>query len=338
MRRRATVIAVALGVLATLALPAGAVARRGHYTTQGLSTEQFQLRGSNGYGLHVAVVDRRAQLIFSKSISHGGIDRVYSLRKRLPPGPDLHFPIGDEGEVNLRFVPRGKPEETTLPGCKGGPQVVEEGALIGTVRFHGKKGFTAVDAHRTRVTVARVPPMNCRKVKTPNNVFGVGLPASGGEEPDGLVRLIAGIRPGRPVFVADILKEGGIEEPELPELSASISGHEGGANVSSSVVVAGIPSSFRDPGSLQPPATSTVEPPTPFSGSATFALTAPRQAEWSGDLAVDLPGYGKVGLTGPGVAAALCEGETCTPTLPKALRPLTKAAKNGFKVSYFNGG
>ena len=50
MRRRAVAIVVALGVLAALALPGGAVAKPGQYTTQGLSTEQFQLRGSNGYG------------------------------------------------------------------------------------------------------------------------------------------------------------------------------------------------------------------------------------------------------------------------------------------------
>jgi hypothetical protein len=322
MKARSVGIVVALGVLVALALPGGAVAKPGHYKTKSLSTEQFQLHGSNDYTLDVAVVNRRAQLIIHKAIGHGGLSVAYFLRGKLSPGPDLHFPIGDEGEVNLHFVPRGRPEETPLPGCKGGPQVIEEGTLVGTVRFRGRDGFTTVDTHRAHVIVARVPSMTCREVETSTNIVGVGLPASGGEVPDGMTRLIAGSRPGNQIFGASLLgEEGVICGGEFPGFSASISRREGGAEMASSAFVAGVPSNFRIPGSLDPPATTTVEPPAPFSGSASFSLTAPRHAEWSGDLAVVLPGYGRVPLTGPSVKAALCEGETCTPTLPKSLRP-----------------
>jgi hypothetical protein len=326
MRLRSVAIVLALGAVVALVLPWGATATPGDYKDRDLATEQFQLRGSNGYRLNVAVVNRRAQLFFRKGVRQGGLSVAYFLREKLPPGPDLHFPIGNAGEVNLRFVPRGRPEETTLPGCKGGPQVIEKGFLVGTVRFRGRGGFTTVDAHRTHVIVFRSPPMTCRKVKAPRNIVTVGLPASGGEVPEGLERLIAGSRPGSPIFGALRLEEekGVIGGGELPDFSASISRRESGAEVTYAADVSGRPNSFEVPESLDPPATATVEPPAPFSGSATFALTAPRHAEWSGDLAVELPGYGSVPLTGPKVGAGLCcHAATCTPTLPKSLRPLT---------------
>ena len=38
-------------------------------------------------------------------------------------------PSADEGEIDMRFVPRGRPEETTLPGCEGGPGLGTEAVL-----------------------------------------------------------------------------------------------------------------------------------------------------------------------------------------------------------------
>jgi hypothetical protein len=343
MRARAVAMLAALGVLAALALPVGAVAKPGHYTTAGLSTEQFQLRGSNGYSLRVAVVDRSAQLIFDKRVGHSFLTVAYFMRGKLAPGPDLRFPIGNEGEVNLRFVPRGRPEETTLPGCKGGPQITEKGGLVGTVRFRGKGGFTKIDTHRAHVIVFRAPPMTCRKPKTPNNILTVGLPASGNEVPEEFVQLIAGSVPGSPTFDADLFEENGVgidgqELPDFPDFSASISRREGGAEVSYAASMTGRPSSFGVPESLDPPATATVEPAAPFSGSATFSLTSPHHAKWSGDLAVVLPGYGRVPLTGPKIRAGLCRGKTCTPTLPRSLRPATGSERDGLDGSYYTEG
>jgi hypothetical protein len=337
MRTRAIAVMAALGVLAALALPGGALARPGHYKTSGYATEQFQLRASNGYTMSVTVVNGKAQVYFDKQVRRGEVSFNYFLRRRLPAGPGLHFPIGDDGAVNLRFVPHGQPEETTPPSCKGGAQVVEEGALVGTIRFRGKDGFTKVEAHRVHATVARIAPMLCRDVKTPSTVMTVGIPASGGEVPEGWVQLIVGSRPGSPQFGADLLEaeEEVIGAPELPSFFASISRSERDSEVVSSAFLAGRPNSFVVPESLEPPATAMVEPPAPFSGSATFQLTSPHHAEWNGDLTVELPGYGRVPLTGPSVRSGLCEGKTCTPTLPKSLRPLTGSGKDG---SYYIGG
>ncbi len=76
----------------------------------------------------------------------------------------------------------------------------------------------------------------------------------------------------------------------------------------------------------------------PFSGSAAFELTSPHHAEWTGDLAVELPGYGRVPLTGPKFRAGLCETKACTPTLPKSLRPRTGNAKSSLDGSSYTEG
>jgi hypothetical protein len=340
MRSRAVAAFAALAVLVALALPAGALAKPGFYKAKGISTEQFALRGTGGYRMEVAILNRQARVTLSKRIPRGSFVVNYSLHRRLPPGPDLHFRIGDEGEMNLRFVPQGQPEETTPPNCKGGPQVAEKGVLVGTVRFGGKDGFTRVEAHRVPVELGRSAPMICRHIKPSSNVITVGLPAHGGEVPEGWVQLIVGSRPGSPQFGAALLEaeEEAIGGPELPIFLASISRREGGSGVSSSAFLAGTSNNFRIPDSLEPPATATVEPPAPFSGSATFQLTSPHHAEWTGDLKVELPGYRRVRLTGPKLRSGLCKGTDCTPTLPKFLRPTVHPGRDGFKVSYFNGG
>jgi hypothetical protein len=212
---------------------------------------------------------------------------------------------------------------------------------VGTFRFRGKGEFTTIDAHRAHVVIGRVPRMTCRKLKTPKNILTVGLPASGNEVPEEFVQLIAGSVPGSPTFDADLFEENGVgvdgqELPDFPDFSASVSRREGGAEVSYAASVTGRPNSFGVPESLDAPATATVEPAAPFSGSATFGLTSPHHAEWRGDLAVGLPGYGRVPLTGPKVRSGLCRGKACTPTLPKSLRP--QSDPRHFKVSYFNEG
>ena len=52
---------------------------------------------------------------------------------------------------------------------------------------------------------------------------------------------------------------------------------------------------------------ATVEPPRPFSGSASFSRSA--QSTWIGSLGVELPGVGIVPLTGDEYAARLYWGE-----------------------------
>ena len=56
----------------------------------------------------------------------------------------------------------------------------------------------------------------------------------------------------------------------------------------------GAASTFQVPNLAEPLTEATLEPPAPFSGSATFHLDTPKTASWTGDLAVELPGLGKL--------------------------------------------
>jgi hypothetical protein len=78
------------------------------------------------------------------------------------------------------------------------------------------------------------------------------------------------------------------------------------------------------------PSEAAVEPPTPFAGSAEFALESPTVASWTGDLRVPIPTLGTVALTGPEFKRSLCGAGGCTDTAPG-----TQVAI--FSGSYFTG-
>ena len=70
-------------------------------------------------------------------------------------------------------------------------------------------------------------------------------------------------------------------------------------------------STFEVPDLQNPTAEATISPSSPFSGSATFHGESPQPGNWTGDLKVDLPGFGTVPLTGAGVKASICQAADC---------------------------
>jgi hypothetical protein len=91
-------------------------------------------------------------------------------------------------------------------------------------------------------------------------------------------------------------------------------------------------STLLTPNQQEPLAEAVIEPPAPFSGSATFHLEGPKKASWTGNLAVELPGAGKVPLTGDEIYAGACRGQkNCTATLPTPLAELLEGGS--FSVS-----
>jgi hypothetical protein len=340
MKRRAVAIVLALGLLLALALPGGAAARPRFYKTPGSTSEVIELRGTHGYRVSVQVFDRKADLNVEKRVGHQGLTSVYySPHRRLPAGTDIRFRLGKEGDVDLRFVP-GRVVKHEYPNCTGGPEVSEHGHFVGTIRFRGRRDFTQVYVHRVDGLVTRTPPHRCRRESSTNGQsFSVGIGTGAASVPKGTLELIAGTPDRKVNFVGYRFEESsfpGVEDREPGSLVAFVARKKAGYSVTSSAFVAGPEGGFVSPDPEKPLSAATVSGEAPFSGSATFEMTSPRHGEWSGDLAVELPGYGRVPLTGPTIRAGLCETKACTPTLPKSLLP--RAGARHFKVSYFTEG
>jgi hypothetical protein len=332
MRARAVVIVAALGVLVALAVPGGAAAKPGFYKVPGSTSETLVLHGTHGYRVSLFVTDRRPFLSATKSTGHHGVlVTTYSLRHRLPVGPNLHFRLGNEGEVDLRFV-LDHTVEHAYPECEGGPEIDEVGHFVGTLRLRGRGGFTQVDTHRVRGSVTRVHPRTCHRQKSSGSSFGlIAVSASKGVPPvpKGALELIAGTPDGHLHLEALRFEEPASAGSEFATVEAWVEHREGGTIVTSSAFGVTFGGGLVSPEPTKPLSAATVSPAAPFSGSATFQMTSPHHGEWSGDLAVELAGYGRVPLTGPKIAAGLCETNACTPTLPKSLRPRSGSEKDG---------
>jgi hypothetical protein len=313
MRTR-TIARAAVAALVVMALlPLSAAAKPAHYRIPAGHIVQAVVRGTHGYVIAIQVLDGRAQLI---AISQSG-SRVstvfYRQTEKRSHGDDLDADFGRAGRFKARFVP-DKVEETGAPeGCVGRPTVAETGHFVGSFSFRGANGFTSFDAHRLQGAVTDFGALVCRG-KNPLGRNPLG------NEGHRARWVIAGTRSGATVFDAVTEPGEGVIQA-TGTYSVRSERTEGAVSILDSVSVAArSPLAIPDLGGTLP-ATTTIAPPAPFSGSATLEASSRQAATWSGDLAVDLPATGEVPLTGPGIAAGLCRDYTCTESLPKALRP-----------------
>jgi len=239
--------------------------------------------------------------------------------------------VGKLGQFRGRFV--AKSTETRKPAgdCTGDPTTIEKGFYVGSFNFRGEQGYSTIHADRERGTVTRQGATRCPvPTEHPGHEGARGV----GEEKEAEreAHLVAGDSKFRVFFQAYREEPAALKEIATT-FEASVSGGRAGAfEVSHSAFVfdfsAGAASTFQVPNLAEPPAEATLKPPAPFSGSATFHLDTPTAASWTGDLAVELPGLGKVPLTGGSIQAGLCApGPHCTKTLPKILQELLEAPK-----------
>jgi hypothetical protein len=352
--RAKTIVAflAATAIVGACALPAsGAAAGPHRYKQKASVSTEIELRGTHKFRLSLLLFDRPAVILdVSKGAPFGeSVSIDYSSFARHPrsglDGSRLNVRIGRLGHFRGHFVPTSTESKKLAPECKGDPTEVEKGYFVGSFYFRGAAAYTEVHAHRARGTVTRQSAGVCevspgrwheskREVRERKE----------GERHE--FHLVAADEKGDVLFQArreDSTRKSDPVESSF-QASASVNGGKVGdfsvsylaflfgleGELAAGLGLEGEPAAdFQVPNLAEPLAEATIAPPAPFSGSATFHLEDPKTATWTGDLAVELPGIGKVPLTGEGIAAGLCNGPPhCTKTLPKFLQPVLEAASN----------
>jgi hypothetical protein len=334
--KKIAAILAAAAALVALVLPGATSAAKGRtYKVPASTLQLVELKGTHGFKLNLTVEDHGIAFLSASSFaSHPVLTFVtYSIPKHPHTEPDaLALKVGDEGSFEGTFVAKSVKHEAVSSPCHGEPSTVETGFFVGRFDFRGGGHFTAV--HRTRAAgnVIRSAPQVCRglpksKPGDDTSVFDES------EEEAHELRLIAGRPNGDPEFQASRYEEAAAGERVPPSTTfiGGVNRTSHGVEISSNVVILGSKASaFQVPDLTRPSSEATVAPPAPFSGSATFMLGNPAASRWTGDLAVELPVFGKVALTGPTIAAGVCGTPgKCTKTLPPAMRPDAGGAFTG---------
>jgi hypothetical protein len=329
MRAKLLVAMLAATALVALLLPGAAPA--------GVKPASRQLRpkvgavldlpGTNGFGIEVSLVDRRRLTL--TAVGSGRVIEIASYEQRVRPrrdSDDIVAGLGRLGRIDVRFVPARVRRRKPPGGCRGGKTRVEQGHFVGLVAFRGERGFTRVRAHRAPGRITRTPPLTCAPVtpslseKQRRHDLEVvehaeeQLEAESDEEGLLSIVLTAKARGNRVQLIA--MKSATAGPPGLG-FSASnllvVGSRDRGRIHEHSVI-----GDLFDKGSLvrvsnrkHPRAETVLAPPAPFSGTATFRGSPTKAPSWTGDLRVDLPGFGPVRLAGPGTHASMCVGLTC---------------------------
>lgn len=347
MRGRAiAAVLVATAALIVFAPAAGAVKTR---TVHQAAHVMAEIGGKATNGFHFIVYTFKRSVVLSlyhragqQGMTIVGYSASHQALSGLAKGR-LDIKIGDRGHFRGHLVAKATKVQKPRKGCTGEPTMAENGYFVGSFIFHGERAYTTIEAQREGGSIIRQGATDCRipaeSGRPAKNSKGAEERAEKAAERDEY-RLIAGDRK------ADLVLEASREEvppgPNSAVLTAfdvSAKGDKVGAfDVYRSAFVFDTrhdaASSLLTPNRQEPLAEATLEPPAPFSGSATFRLEGRKTAIWTGDLAVELPGAGKLPLTGPKIYAGACEGATnCTETLPGRLGDLIEGG-GGFTGSF----
>jgi hypothetical protein len=334
VRAKLVGIGAVLAAVVGLTVPAvaGASPPAAKYPESIAST--FKLHGSHGYTIEVVSIGGEPlDITAQKRIGTGVLLAQYTPRQKQGAGTGVHVNLGRLGRIDVHFVEHQRQEVPAPPHCKGSSATLERGVFVGSIHFHGEHGYTRVDAGRAKGVVSREGPQTCTgSPGGPGEFFGSGATTAARSSDAGTtpaektLDLVLATADGTSRRFEALRFEGNGHEEGLAQslgvsYFASTIGQVGSVVTAKSASVVGAPrDSFISPDPAHPLSAATVEPPAPFSGSATFALTSPKTAELTGNLAVELPGEGVVPLTS-GIDAGLCEDGRCTKTLPAILAP-----------------
>lgn len=292
-------LALAAAAFAPTAGAAGSPARPGPAGQEA----QFGVAGSKGFQVHFTVSQGSVDAVAAKGPAlvsyqaHGGQAADGRFAGTLP----------GIGRVAVRFHQLGKAKHVAIL-CPKAPTVVRPGFFVGTIRLRGEQGYTKVSATRAKGTLSEAPGAKCDPRQRPRQPTLLRAP-----------------KRNDPKFLSIQAKAGNVEviagessggKKSLSLLGALRSRHHDGMLIENAVLRFGSEPAILPTEDVEFPTTATVQPGAPFSGSATFEFSDSKTSTWTGDLAVELPGVGKVSLAGPRFRSQYCVNKRCVGSLP----------------------
>jgi hypothetical protein len=288
-------IAIALAALATIGGAVFASAALGAEGGASAGTKievepRFQLDGSHGYRLQISAREATVTIGVSRGDTpHAGSSTTYVARGTAGPN-GIHANFHQFGRVDMKFHRTAEAVRGLPPDCFGGTTgaATIPGYFTGTIDFEGEGGYTAVRTHRVPGEVVLEPTEQCPLVAGGANPL---VEDPNAELPPAKTRMTLSALDksgtGGLLFVARRAGKTGFYAERF--------GTVGRIGVLSLAYALGPRSSF-----VSDPQVShgVVDPPRPFSGTATLQRGPHGKRSWTGTLAATFPGAGTVSLVG----------------------------------------
>ncbi len=326
MRAKAIAAVLVLAAIFGCCLPAvaGAAEKPASRNAGSEGIKTLELKGTNGFQITITSgeangsgppsVTLEATKIDLGAGSVSGADFTMSAARSQGP-EEIVARIGRFGRIQMRFVPESSEEKPSPFGCKGAKTLIETGHYVGFLSFRGAQGFTRVRAHRVAGTFKPEPHSFCHehlRKPTAAEKEEERTEETKVEESEEVQISVRMPRDKLTFKASRGLTDFGKRPTIGSEFSAfALRREEGVTEISLAFALFGKASLFQTPDPEQPTAEATIHPPAPFLGSATFKRDAAAGPSWTGDLRVELPGFGAVPLTGNGVKASMCQAPRC---------------------------
>jgi hypothetical protein len=272
----------------------------GHYFLRPYRAIRFRVHGSHGYAIGVAEGSRGH---FAVTVRGGPATTDYERHVPVAEvGDEVRGNLGEFGSFVVHFTPRGKPRR--LPRyrwCSGPGPMIQPGTVRGRIRFRGERGYTRAVAHQASAELETLPGQRCHYGESGHSKHPRRTTAVLQADDEG-----AGIH-----FEAWRFAPGSRPPPQRVFYEASLYQSLGAIRVIRRIRIATVTSTFRLPNFATAPENAVIEPPSPFTGSGTFARTPESTFSWSGDLAVSFPGTDPMSLAGPDFRLDYCAVRSC---------------------------
>jgi len=295
MKARVCLLFLACAV-ALFASSASATAKPGYFKSPAFRYVQADLPGTHGYRLQISAIDLGVSVAATKGYASVN---YFLLHSRLR-GERIEARLPGVGWVFLRFHELRRSHRPPADNCRGPATLIRHGVFEGQVRIKGERGYTSANARRVRGKIVSEPRNTCRRRANARTTTA----ADQAEQ-----FLYAQARRGRGdlSFWADRWPPS--QGINTLFFNASLHRRRG------PMVIINSNYAFTEDAETfavaKPARSAAVDPPDPFTGTATFQQESKDEFSWSGDLAVELPGIGEVALTGPKFESSLCIGRHC---------------------------